>query len=171
MHRTSLAGYLATCSALAPAHRWVRPDSLHLTLRFLGSIPPAGVAMVSAELRAIPIPEFATALGGVGTFGGRAATVVWLGVEDGRATLLALADAVEAGCAAAGMIPEKRRLNPHLTLARSRDRFGSPLPDLPAPPSLPAWRVDSIALYQSRLGRGGAQYSVLETFKARLSTL
>jgi 2'-5' RNA ligase len=71
---------------------------------------------------------------------------------------------VEACCAENGFEAEPRPYNPHLTLARSRDRRGMPLPSLPPAPELPPWTVAGFRLYQSRLGKGGAAYSVLADF-------
>jgi len=75
-----------------------------------------------------------------------------------------LAAAVEERCAAAEFPPEERAYNPHLTLARARQRRGARIPELPPPPELDAWTVDGFRLYRSRPGAGGAVYSVLEEF-------
>ncbi|MDQ6691474.1 MAG: RNA 2',3'-cyclic phosphodiesterase [Candidatus Dormibacteraeota bacterium] len=168
--RESLAGYLKLCSAVAPEHRWVRPESLHLTLRFLGQIPEELVASLAAQLGQIPIRPFQVALGALGTFGGRAPRVTWLSLEQGGDGIRELAAAVESRCITSGALSEgvarPGTPHPHLTLGRSRARYGSALPAMPEPPALPGWTVDSFALYRSRLGREGAEYTVLETFRS-----
>lgn len=167
--RADLAAYVERCSALAPEHRWVRPASLHLTLQFLGSVSPEQVAAVSAQLRTIAISPFNLALGGLGTFGGTRARVTWLGLSEGHGAIRALADTVGSCCAAAGVASAEgtrgRSSNPHVTLGRSRARHGAPLPQLPATPVLPGWIVEGFSLYRSRLGPGGAEYTVMESFR------
>lgn len=164
--RALLAGYLEECSRRAPRHRWVAPDSLHLTLRFLGSVSAETLSVVGAGLREIQFEPFTVELGERGAFGGRAPRVIWLGVRQGRAALSALASRIEDVCRRAGLSPESRVFNPHLTLARSRDRRPSPVPELAEPPILPAWTATGFNLYESRLGGGRARHLVLEGFSA-----
>ena len=102
----------------------------------------------------------------LGTFKrGRLARVVWLGLGSGHQEIAVLAGQVEAECARAGLEPEARRYHAHLTLARARARDGAPLPDLPAPPDLEAWRADELILYRSRLGRGGSVYEPMRRLR------
>ena len=165
LQRERLAPFLASCRALAPGFRWVGPDSLHLTIRFLGRIDAGRLEELAAALRALTVKPFPASLEGVGTFGPLSAVrVVWLGLAAGSDDLAGLAGEVEARCAVAGFEPEDRPYHPHLTLARSRQRRGDRLPDLPPPPELPGWTVAGFRLYRSRLGPGGATYSVLEEF-------
>lgn len=141
------------------------PDSLHLTIRFLGGVEPSPLEELASALRTLPVEPFPVRLGEVGTFGGgRAVRVVWLGLTTGSDDLRRLAAEVELHSAARGFEPEARPYNPHLTLARSRQRRGERLPELPPPPELEGWTVSGFRLYRSRLGPGGATYSVLEEF-------
>jgi RNA 2',3'-cyclic 3'-phosphodiesterase len=120
---------------------------------------------LSSDLRKVPDPPFDLRLAGTGSFGrGPIARVYWLGIETGVEALVKLAGEVEASCLRAGFERELRPFNPHLTLARSRERRGDVLPELPPPPDLTAWTVTSFRLYRSRLAPGGANYSVLEDF-------
>jgi 2'-5' RNA ligase len=163
--RERLAGYLEACRAVAPGFRWVAPESLHLTIRFLGGVDPGRLDALAAALRILQVQPFEVGLGGVGTFGrGRAVRVVWLGLTAGGSDLGRLAGEVETRSASLGFEPEARPYNPHLTLARSRQRRGERLPDLPPPPVIPSWTVTRFRLYRSRLGAGGATYTVLEEF-------
>jgi 2'-5' RNA ligase len=167
LQRERLAAFLATCQAIAPGFRWVAPDSLHLTIRFLGRVDGRRLAALAGALRALAIAPFPISLDGIGRFGGGTAVrVVWLGLASGGEEAAGLAGEVEAQCAAAGFEPEGRPYHPHLTLARSRQRRGDRLPDLPSPPELPGWTVAGFRLYRSRLSPGGATYSVLEEFGA-----
>lgn len=152
--RQVLGSYLERCAGRAPGFRWVPPESLHVTLRFLGSVEEPVLGAVVAGLARIRQAPFGARVGGLGTFGGRRATVAWLGLSEGREEAAALATACEAACRAAGLEPEERPFRPHLTLARARDRRGEPLPDLEPPPELPGWEVTEFVLFESRL-RGG----------------
>jgi 2'-5' RNA ligase len=163
--RSALAAYLEQCREVAPALRWVSPDNLHLTLRFLGNVEPARLEALAASLRGVAFAPFQVSLAGEGTFGrGTAVRVVWLGVAEGRGELATLAGQVETRCVEVGLEPEERPFNPHLTLGRARERRGGRLPERPAPPALAPWTVGAFHLYRSRLGPGGAVYSVLDSF-------
>lgn len=163
--RDRLAGYLDTCREMAPGFRWVAPESLHLTVRFLGRVETGPLDSLAAALRTIRVEPFPISLGGLGTFGRRSAVrVVWLGLAIGGDELSRLASEIETRGAGLGFEPEARRYHPHLTLARSRQRRGERLLELPPPPELPGWTVTGFRLYRSRLGPGGATYSVLEEF-------
>ena len=165
--RDRLAAYLSTCREMAPAFRWVTPESLHLTVGFLGRVEPGPLDSLAAALRALAVEPFPISLGGLGTFGrGAAVRVVWLGLAAGADQLIRLASEVEARSAAIGFEPEARPYHPHLTLARSRQRRGERLVELPPPPELPSWTVTGFRLYRSRLAPGGATYSVLEEFES-----
>jgi 2'-5' RNA ligase len=163
-HREPLESYLAACAAAAPAFRWTPAANLHLTIRFLGQID-AGVAEGIADRVAAHAPGgFALRLGETGAFKrGRLARVVWLGLREGEDDARALADVVEKESVSAGLEPEARRFNAHLTLARARAREGAEPPPLPPVPDLPGWRAEELILYRSRLGRGGSVYEPLRT--------
>jgi 2'-5' RNA ligase len=156
--------HLAECAQAAPAYRWVEPDSLHLTLRFLGNLEPEVVERVRAELSSVRGAPFPLALDGRGTFGPRAAPrVVWIGLGAGLDACAALAARVEAACEQAGLEPEPRPFRAHVTLARAR-REGERLPPLPDPPPLVPWTVEDFALYESRL-RQQPRYVVLQRYR------
>ena len=159
----ALQRHLAECAREAPAYRWVERDSLHLTLRFLGNLEPEALERVRDELAGVRGAPFRLALDGRGTFGSRAAPrVVWIGVSVGLDVCAALAARVEAACQRAGLEPEPRRFQAHVTLARARSD-GDRLPPLPDPPALTPWTVEDFALYESRL-RQQPRYVVLERY-------
>jgi len=164
--RRELEPYLAACAAVAPEFRWVPAANLHLTVRFIGNIEHAVVEGVADRLAAGALEGFELALGGVGTFKrGRMVRVVWIQVSTGAEAARELAAQVEAECAAAGLVPEVRPFQPHLTLARARPREGAPLPPLTDPPRLEQWRAGELVLYRSRLGRGGSVYEPLRVIR------
>jgi 2'-5' RNA ligase len=157
-HRRTLSAYLEDCARLAPGYRWVSPESLHLTLRFLGHLEPSVLDRVRSALHDARAAPFRLELDGRRTFGSRAAPrVVWLAVAEGREACGALARAVDVACQAAGLAPEEEPFRAHVTLARQRSQ-GTPLPDLADPPVLAPWTVEEFVLYESKLGRGPAQY-------------
>lgn len=159
----------ARLRTIAPKLKYVDPDSMHLTLKFLGEIDPRSVPEISAKLdevasRAAPM-EFTIRDLGVFADRGDRVRVVWAGIDDTDGSLAALQKSVEAAMDAIGYPPEGRPFSPHLTLARARRpvsisqlsafvenegsvRFGSQC-------------VESITLYESRLTREGPIYSAL----------
>jgi 2'-5' RNA ligase len=163
--RGELAAHLERWREKTPGFRWVPPESLHLTLRFLGGVSPDVLDQLRSDLRRLSGRSFRLALDGVGTFGGHSAPrVVWVGLREGTEPAAELARRVEAVCEAAGLEPETRPFRGHVTLARARASRGSPLPELPAPPALAPWTASEFVLYESRLGRPTATYIPLERF-------
>ncbi len=153
--------------------RWVEPESMHLTLRFIGEVDRAQAGLLSAALDAVGAVDLRLSLGEAGTFGSPARTqVVWLAVGDDEDGLLALADRVEQAVAGCGLATDdrasRRRLRAHLTLARIQRRAtrdqrvaiagAVTALDTPAPPSL---RAKSIVLVRSHLGSGPVRYELL----------
>jgi 2'-5' RNA ligase len=145
------------------AVRWVRPEGLHVTLRFLGDVAtervPELVDRVRAETAALG--SFRVRLGGVHAFpSARRPNVVVLDVGPVE-PLEELAEAVERGVVAAGFAPESRRFRAHLTLGRVRGhRFPSAGSALT--PEAAAWDVREAVLFRSELHRSGARYTALE---------
>ena len=167
--REELEPYLAACAAEAPGFRWTLAANLHLTVRFIGGIERAAVDEIAGRLDELRLPSFELALGELGTFKrGRLVRVVWLQVRAGADQARELAARVEAECVRAGLEPDARPFQPHLTLARARPREGANLPaTLTDPPSLPQWKADELVLYSSHLGRAGAVYEPLRKLSLR----
>jgi len=108
-----------------PAHsvRWVQPDGIHLTLKFLGDTPLEKVQEVQAALAraAAEVGPFAVIVSGVGCFPNvRQPRVVWVGLVERSGALSKLHSAVEAQVAPLGFPTERRPFSPHLTLGRVR---------------------------------------------------
>ncbi len=104
--------------------RWIRPGQLHFTLRFLGELTPAQVALATVATRetaagVVPFPITLEHLGAFPSF--HRPQVVWVGVEEGAAELTALADKLAQRLVHHRFPPEERTFRPHLTLARIRD--------------------------------------------------
>lgn len=165
-HRDALGRYIVDCQAMAPDFRWVPAANLHLTIRFIGGIERRLVEGVADRLAASHLAAFDLALGDLGAFKrGRLVRVVWLGLTAGAEAAQSLAAQVEAACVAAGLQAEKRPLQPHLTLARARSRFGAALSSLPEAPRLLPWRADELVLYQSHLSPKGSVYEPLRSLR------
>jgi 2'-5' RNA ligase len=164
--RAELTQFMAACVEMAPDFRWTPMDNLHLTIRFVGNVQRAVVEAVADALEQRALAPFDVEVGDVGTFGHRhAARVVWLGLRAGGQAATALAAQVEEECVRAGLPPESRAYQAHLTLARARSRGGAKLPELPAMPRVKGWRADQLVLYSSRLARAGAAYEAMRTLK------
>ena len=101
-----------------PGARWAPPENYHLTLRFIGEVPPHRAEDIDLALAALRGRGFALTLAGVGTFAksGRA-TALWVGAERNPA-LDHLQSKIETALQRVGLDPERRRFTPHLTLAR-----------------------------------------------------
>ncbi len=104
--------------------RWVKPHNIHLTLKFLGDVDDAAIAEVCAAVSqaAATNQPFDFEIGNCGCFGsGDSARVLWVDVTGGLAELGKLHDAVDSNLAETGFAPDRRKFNPHLTLARIRN--------------------------------------------------
>ncbi len=140
--------------------RWVRPEGIHLTLRFLGDASPEQIEGLRESLRplAARCPPVQVRVGGLGLFPERGAPrVLWLGIELPE-SIYDLQAACEAAAVAAGFVAEKRAFRPHLTLGRWRD--GASRPALP-PADLGPTRLEKLTLFRSELRPGGAIHTAL----------
>lgn len=152
---------------------WAAPETLHLTLHFLGSTDPALVEPIGAALRAAlqGHNRFELRLGPAGVFPNpRRPNVFWQGVEGAVPALKQLQEQVVAALEPLGFKREQRPYSPHLTLGRARrdadpaalERLGARTAGLPAPATL-AWTVERVSLFQSELLPGGPRYTPLDT--------
>ena len=140
---------------------WVRPDAMHLTLRFLGDTSPGFVQpLVQALSRAVAEQEeFSVTLMGGGCFPSpRRPRVLWLGLRDAGRTS-ALAEALERELVCIGVAPAVRPYRPHLTLCRLRDRRSAAAPrELSALGEVTRFQVHQVLLFQSELHASGARH-------------
>jgi 2'-5' RNA ligase len=101
-----------------PGARWVPPENFHLTLRFIGDIPGHVARDVDDALLALRAKGFALTLTGMGTFAkGGISSALWVGVERTPA-LDHLRSKIETALQRCGLEPERRKFQPHVTLAR-----------------------------------------------------
>jgi 2'-5' RNA ligase len=156
--------------------RWVRPEGIHLTLKFLGEVPASRLERITWGLEsAVPEPPgFELALGRIGSFSDRRApSVIWAGIQDqplNQSKLGKLVEQVETWMASAGFPHEKRAFAPHLTLARLPERLEPALRQRIAEvtagfsPEAQPFTVDTVSLMRSHLGPGGARYERLAAY-------
>jgi RNA 2',3'-cyclic 3'-phosphodiesterase len=152
-----------------PSIRLVSKDNLHVTLQFLGEVPPSIVLSLQSALQAAAggVESFDVELCGSGAFpSARRPRVVWVGIREGAAELSELARRVARELRPLGLIPDKP-FSPHITVARARGGGGGPLgSSLPPDEILARQAVRSVHLMQSELSREGARYQSL--FEAQL---
>jgi 2'-5' RNA ligase len=166
-----IAGAQTALGRFSHAVRWVRPESIHLTLKFLGEISPEQQRRV-VETFSTPksgVAPFQISVEGLGFFpNARAPRVVWMGIEEGKDNLQALARFVDEALAAAGFPPEQRPFSPHATIGRIKF-----LPDvasfIEASSSFSDYQcgrttIRQFFLYESKLDRGGSIYTKRATF-------
>lgn len=150
--------------------RWVRPENIHLTLKFLGDTPAADLtALVEALAEAVRgHPPLGLFLKGFGAFPGLdRPRVVWVGIDGQIAELQALQRAVEGGLGAIGFPSGNRPFRGHLTLGRVKgrvagERLRSVAETLQTFVS-ERFAVDRIVLLRSELNPTGAVYTRLST--------
>lgn len=152
--------------------RWVDPDSMHLTLKFLGDAEPDEIAAVEPALRRAAGAASPTGcrLQGVGSFPHlRRPRVIWAGVEADDDRLAALHSGIDAELAAIGFQKDKRRFHPHVTLGRVKGGEGKRAlaaeVEARAEVELGRFRVEQFHLYESRLRSDGARHSILSTYR------
>ncbi len=170
--------------------KWVKPENIHLTLRFLGDTDPEQVPALAAGLDEIAAQHapFPLRLGETGAFPNRRSPsrvasaaarvqlkgnlraldrprprVLWVGLEEEGQQLHHLRQAVEDLALSLGWERNPQQFKPHLTLGRVREGGGVPR-EVPAVPSL-EFQADRIELIESRLKPEGPEYLTLHQAK------
>jgi 2'-5' RNA ligase len=156
----SLRQRLAVLAGGLPAARWTPPENLHLTLRFIGDIDEITADEIDANLKILRLPAFPLEIGGLGTFNaGRRSYTLWVGAKYPPA-LRHLQEKIESAVTRAGCPPERRRFQPHITLAKLKDPPLGRLQDYIAGHNLfqATIAVSSFTLFSSQLGHGAPVY-------------
>jgi 2'-5' RNA ligase len=151
-----------------PQVKWVDPDSIHLTLKFLGNIPAAkindiGDALVQVARDFSPLSLEVQGLGVFPDF--RRVRVVWVSLGGDISQLKQLQQRIDSSLMPLGFARESRPFTPHLTLARVRERatpaeqqqLGQIISDARFK-TTHRFTAESISLMQSQLTTGGAIY-------------
>lgn len=146
--------------------RWVPPENLHVTLRFLGDFPDSKVPdMVGWMQKASAHLPFELDIGGVGGFPSQgSARVIWVGAIDETGAAGSVYDIIDKGAGKCGLGRESRRYRPHITVGRPRrhpvkisrdtaERFAGRFLKL---------EVNDIVLFKSVLKSTGAEYTEMQ---------
>ena len=171
--RNELAGIERQLKSRCGDVKWVRPESLHMTLKFLGNVDPGGLDAISRVLErsAVSLAAFSLVLGGLGRFPHSGAPrVIWVGVREGAEQLKGLAASVETALMTRGFEREKRPFSPHLTLGRVRmpksasgmDEAIREIDYMSEP-----FTVAEFSLMRSDLLPSGARYSVIHSVQLK----
>jgi RNA 2',3'-cyclic 3'-phosphodiesterase len=182
--RERIRRFVDGVSGFAPDSRWVRPESLHVTLKFIGEQSAEGADQIKQALAGVQSEAVNLSVRGFGFFpSAKAPRVFWIGIESGP-QLAALAAAVDDATGKLGIPKEDHAYSPHLTLARGGGGSGTPrrekgdspnrrfqrlqekLAAMPAP-EFGTMTAREFFLYQSQLGRGGSRYTKLQSFALR----
>ena len=161
-----------TLAARTTGLSWVKPENLHVTLRFLGDLDDAALARASASVAECLTGAIAprARLGPLSAFPNlMKPRVLWVGLSEGMAGVEEVARAVEEGLRHAGFGPPDRPFRAHVTLARVRPQaqgletirdasFGEP----PASAIL-----DRVAVMKSDLHPSGSRYTALQEVRLR----
>jgi RNA 2',3'-cyclic 3'-phosphodiesterase len=179
--RERIVRFLDGVRGFAPDARWVKPESLHVTLKFIGEKSEEETEIIKRALETITAKMFEINIRGYGFFpASRRPRVFWIGIDPGN-ELTALAAAVDEKLSVLGIRKEEHAFSPHLTLARGGAKYGSPrkqrddrangnfqrlqekLAALP-PLEFGTMTAREFFLYQSQLSPGGSRYTKLAGF-------
>ena len=154
--------------------KWVDPEGIHLTLKFLGNVSPDRLPRITEAISGAVggVSPFRLQLAGLGLFPGPGQPrVIWVGLEGDVERLTSLQRRIDDALSPLGFSRESRDFAPHLTLARMREgtpkpagrRFGERVLSAVFEPP-PPFGVDSISLMRSRLTPSGAIYTRIDAF-------
>ncbi|HEV8702475.1 MAG TPA: RNA 2',3'-cyclic phosphodiesterase [Candidatus Polarisedimenticolia bacterium] len=150
--------------------RWVRPEGIHLTLKFLGETEDARLAVIAAALGGAgrDLAPFRLMAGGAVPFPDRGTPrLIWTEIEGDLESVRRLAAAIDRAMASLGFPPEGREFKAHLTLGRVRGRSrGDWRATLQKTGELARgeFEVREYVLFQSLLSPGGSVYTPLQRF-------
>ena len=147
--------------------RWVEPENLHLSLRFIGEVPGGDEADIDEALATIEAPGFPLALSELGFFDRRRRVhAVWAGIRMSE-PMVRLRAKVEQTLVRLGHEPEHRKFKPHVTLARMKNDSAADVSrylEAHNGFSTGPFDVGCFTLYRSHLGHSGAHYEALADY-------
>ena len=148
---------------------WVKPENMHLTLKFLGSIEEDKLAEVQGVLKKVPVVNFKISSAGSGFFPAiEKPHIIWLGIAGGTKEYCANEDAVESAMTGLGFEPNKKSCHAHITLGRVKraaEDDWNILAEKINRIKLPDTEINSFILYKSTLTPNGPIYSIIEEYK------
>ncbi len=158
-------GLARLCTGVEGA-RWAKPDNLHLTLRFIGSVEEEHVDAIAAALAQVEASSFPLTLAGAGHFRGQ---TLWVGMADNPPLLRLQAD-IENALRQVGLVAETRPYAPHIKLASLRARSQRRLRSFLAANANyrgEPFTVRYFALIESHLSPAGAVHEPLVDYPLR----
>ena len=168
--RRSLGEAIRRFESVCRGARWMRAESIHVTLKFIGQVEETKLPAIKDSLATVKSSgPIEIAFRNFGFFPNeRRPHVLWLGIESGP-NLAALAASISSALEPVGIPREKRAFRPHLTLARFKTEKGLPkLREIVAPLAQPGFG-DTIAsqfhLYESVLNPSGAVHTKLASYR------
>jgi 2'-5' RNA ligase len=124
--RARITRFVEGVTGFAPDARWIKPESLHVTLKFIGGQPEAAIEPIKQALSDVQPTAMEIQFRGYGFFPtAKSARVFWIGLEAGPG-IATLAAAIDDKMPALGIEKETRAFSPHLTLARGPGGSASP---------------------------------------------
>ncbi len=160
-------GRLAALGGGVPGARWLRPEQMHITLRFIGEVDGARFEDIRIGLGEISAPPLSLAITGVGLFGKlRQPRVLWAGITPDE-PVIALHDKIEHRLIDCGLAPEGRKFKPHVTLARLKNAKAAKVESFLQSHDglyIPGIEVTRFALFSSFLSASGAIYRIEESY-------
>jgi RNA 2',3'-cyclic 3'-phosphodiesterase len=161
-----------------PSVTWVAPETMHLTLRFLGETSVALIPNLAHAIQAglAPYSAMTLRLNGMGGFpNARRPRVVWAGVGGAVTALVRTQAVIEAAVAGLGLAPEIKPFRAHLTLGRLRheagpgqqQQLGDAIRSLPPPASL-EWIIERVVLLRSELRGDGPIYTEISEWRLEI---
>ncbi len=165
--KATLARFQDEMQNISGRVKWVRPEGMHLTLKFIGEVEQDRAEQLWTALDDLDFPApFEVTLDKPGVFPNpRRPRILWIGLEHTE-ELVTVASQIDERLQQEGAEPESRKFHPHLTLGRVRGK-GLPRPviedflNLAVPPQ--PMRMESVVCYKSDLQPSGAVYTALHT--------
>ncbi len=172
--RVELAGIQKYLSDKLSKIKWVMPENLHITMKFLGELEPEEADRVATILNK-PLKSFSSfpiEPGGLGVFPNiKRPRVFWAGLRKGHDELINLSRIVEDTVSAAGFDKDTKPFSPHITLGRFRQPPNGKAVEETiknAPQLKPSEHIVSgISIYQSILKPEGPQYKLLHFLRTK----
>ena len=167
--RENLADLLKSLRAVSPQTRWVRPENLHVTLKFIGEVPETRLAAIRSAIAGVRSDQPVTLdFRGLGFFpNDEHPRVFWVGIAASQ-NLKSVAADIDKAMEKLGIPREQRPFSPHLTLARFEppglpDKLRSAIQENAAR-DFGSLRTSQFHLIESKLKSSGAEYTTLERF-------
>ncbi|MCF7936665.1 MAG: RNA 2',3'-cyclic phosphodiesterase [Synergistales bacterium] len=165
--------WVSRLKAFGPRLKWVRPEAMHITLKFLGDITPQTAKCLDRQLQgslqsrhtAMPL-----SISGAGAFPSlRSPRVLWLGINENDSELQRIYETVESSAVACGLERERRGFHPHVTLARLKQPGDCTMSLLEALTEEPlqgkSWMANKVILMRSDLQKEGARYTPMGEYR------